>query len=107
MYWICTPSRTMRGARKSALTRARCNWSAKRAFLCRRAPARRHVMTMSTSAKALRICFCACNPLGWRQVNVTAQRAKQDFAHQMKLLVEVYFPPAELIRLVVDIEPFD
>jgi transposase len=40
--------------------------------------------------------------LGWRQVNVTAQRTKQDFAHQMKLLVEVYFPEVERIRLVVD-----
>ncbi len=41
--------------------------------------------------------------LGWRQVNVTAQRTKQDFAQQMKRLVEVYFPQAELIRLVVEI----
>jgi DDE superfamily endonuclease len=40
--------------------------------------------------------------LGWRQVNVTAQRTKQDFAHPMKRLVEVYFPQAELIRWVVD-----
>lgn len=40
--------------------------------------------------------------LGWRQVNVTARRTKQDFARQMKLLVDVYFPDAILIRLVVD-----
>jgi hypothetical protein len=40
--------------------------------------------------------------LGWRQVNVTAHRTKQDFARQMKLLVDVYFPDAILIRLVVD-----
>lgn len=40
--------------------------------------------------------------LGWRQVNVTARRTKQDFARQMKLLVDVYFPEAILIRLVVD-----
>jgi transposase len=40
--------------------------------------------------------------LGWRQVNVTARRTKQDFAQQMKLLVDVYFPTAEVIRLVVD-----
>ena len=46
--------------------------------------------------------LCVQPLLGWRQVNVTAQRTKQDFAHQMKLLVEVYFPQAELIRLVVD-----
>jgi len=40
--------------------------------------------------------------LGWRQVNVTARRTKHDFARQMKLLVDVYFPDAILIRLVVD-----
>jgi hypothetical protein len=40
--------------------------------------------------------------LGWRQVNVTARRTKQDFAGQMKLLVDVYFPDAKSIRLVVD-----
>jgi len=40
--------------------------------------------------------------LGWREVNVTAHRTKQDFAQQMKLLVDVYFPEAKLIRMVVD-----
>jgi hypothetical protein len=47
--------------------------------------------------------LCVQPLLGWRQVNVTAQRTKQDFAHQMKRLVEVYFPQAEVIRLVVEI----
>lgn len=47
--------------------------------------------------------FLCVQPLvGWRQVNVTAHRTKQDFAHQMKLLVEAYFPEAEVVRLVVD-----
>jgi hypothetical protein len=47
--------------------------------------------------------FLFVQPLkGWRQVNVTARRTKQDFAQQMKLLVDVYFPEAELIRLVAD-----
>ena len=39
---------------------------------------------------------------GWRQVNVTARRTNKDFAQQMKLLVDVYFPDVEMIRLVVD-----
>ena len=38
----------------------------------------------------------------WRHVTVTARRTKQDFAHQMRDLVEGYFPEAEKIRLVVD-----
>ena len=39
---------------------------------------------------------------GWRHVEVTAQRTKQDFAHQMRALVDVHFPQATVIRLVVD-----
>jgi hypothetical protein len=47
--------------------------------------------------------FLFVQPLrGWRHVNVTAQRTTQDFAQQMQLLVDVYFPTADRIRLVVD-----
>ncbi len=47
--------------------------------------------------------FLFVQPLrGWRHVNVTKQRTQQDFAQQMRLLVDQYFPAAERIRLVVD-----
>ena len=47
--------------------------------------------------------FLFIQPLrGWRHVNVTQQRTKRDFAEQMRLLVDEYFPTAERIRLVVD-----
>jgi hypothetical protein len=47
--------------------------------------------------------FLFVQPLqGWRHVNVTTQRTKQDFAQQMRLLVDVYFPTADRVRLVVD-----
>ena len=47
--------------------------------------------------------FLFVQPLrGWRQVNVTSQRTNRDFAQQMRLLVDQYFPTAERIRLVVD-----
>jgi transposase len=47
--------------------------------------------------------FLFVQPLrGWRHINVTAQRTKQDFAQQMQLLVDVYFPTAEVVRLVAD-----
>jgi hypothetical protein len=39
---------------------------------------------------------------GWRHVKVTERRTKQDFAHCMRDLVEVYFPEAEVIRVVLD-----
>jgi hypothetical protein len=47
--------------------------------------------------------FILLQPLaGWRHVKVTAQRTKQDFAGCMKDLVEIHFPEAEKIRVVLD-----
>ncbi len=39
---------------------------------------------------------------GWRHVVVTEHRTMQDFAHQMKWLVDERYPEAEVIRVVVD-----
>ncbi len=39
---------------------------------------------------------------GWRHVQVTDRRTKDDFAHQMQTLVDRHFPNAELIRIVMD-----
>jgi hypothetical protein len=39
---------------------------------------------------------------GWRHVVVTEQRTMQDFAHQMKWLVDDRYPEAEVIRWVLD-----
>jgi len=39
---------------------------------------------------------------GWRHAKVTAQRTKTDFAEVMRELVEVHFPHAEKIRVVLD-----
>jgi len=38
----------------------------------------------------------------WRHVEVTQQRTKQDFARQMKWLVEQQYPEAEIIRVAMD-----
>ena len=47
--------------------------------------------------------FVAFAPLqGWRDVSVTDQRTKQDWAHYMQQLVDVYFPAAERITVVLD-----
>lgn len=47
--------------------------------------------------------FAFFEPLaGERWMEVTPQRTKVDFAHQMKTLVDVYRPDADCIRLVVD-----
>ena len=39
---------------------------------------------------------------GWRDVHVTERRTKEDFARQMKWLVDEVFPEAEGIRVVLD-----
>jgi hypothetical protein len=47
--------------------------------------------------------FLFCEPqAGWRHVEVTEPRTMQDFAHQLKGLVEERYPAAEVIRVVVD-----
>lgn len=47
--------------------------------------------------------FAYFQPLaGWRHIEVTERRTKVDFAKQMKNLVDIYYPEAEVIRLVVD-----
>lgn len=39
---------------------------------------------------------------GWRQVNVTARRTAMDWAHQMRQLVDVHYPAAERVTVVLD-----
>ena len=39
---------------------------------------------------------------GWRHVEVTTRRTKQDFARCRQQLVEGYYPEAEVIRVVMD-----
>jgi len=47
--------------------------------------------------------FLLVQPLAcWRHVVVTERRTGQDFAHQMRALVDESFPQAERIKLVVD-----
>jgi transposase len=43
-----------------------------------------------------------CSGSGWRHVEVTARRTKEDFAHAMRDLVDVHFPDAEVLRVVLD-----
>jgi hypothetical protein len=48
-------------------------------------------------------CFLVTEPLrGWRQVRVSTQRTRLDFAHCIKDLVDIHYPAAERIVLVMD-----
>ena len=47
--------------------------------------------------------FLACEPLaGWRHVAVTQRRTMQDFAHQMRWLVDEAYPGIPVVRVVLD-----
>jgi hypothetical protein len=47
--------------------------------------------------------FMLCEPqAGWRHIEVTGHRTKNDFANQMKWLVDERYPEAEVIRVVMD-----
>ena len=47
--------------------------------------------------------FLFCEPLlGWRWVTVTERRTKVDWAHQIRELVDVWYPAAEVLVLVMD-----
>jgi len=45
--------------------------------------------------------FCEAHA-GWRHIAVTERHTKQDFAAQMKWLVDEHYPQAERIRVVMD-----
>jgi hypothetical protein len=47
--------------------------------------------------------FLVCEPLrGWRQVQVSDRRTRLDWAHCVKDLVDVHYPDAERVVLVLD-----
>ena len=47
--------------------------------------------------------FLTYEPLaGWRQVAVTQRRTMQDFAHQMRWLVDEAYPEVPVVRVVLD-----
>lgn len=47
--------------------------------------------------------FMFCEPLGgWRHVKVTERRTKKDWAEAIRELVDVHYPHARKIRLVMD-----
>lgn len=47
--------------------------------------------------------FLACEPLrGWREVWVSDQRTRSDWAHCVKNLIDVQYPDADVLVLVLD-----
>jgi hypothetical protein len=66
-------------------------------------PGRKHRFDYEYHREGTCNLFMLLQPLtGWRTVKVTAQRTKQDFAYCLRDLVDVHFPAAERIRVVLD-----
>ena len=53
--------------------------------------------------EGVRNLFLTCEPqAGWRHVAVTQRRTIEDFAQQMRWLVDEAYPEVEVVRLVLD-----
>ena len=53
--------------------------------------------------EGVRNLFLTCEPLaGWRHVAVTRRRTMEDFAHQMRWLVDEAYPDTPVVRVVMD-----
>ena len=59
--------------------------------------------TTSTGGRARATCLWPVSRWrGWRQVAVTQRRTMQDFAHQMRWLVDEAYPEVPVVRVVLD-----
>ena len=53
--------------------------------------------------EGVRNLFLTCEPLaGWRHVAVTQRRTMEDFAYQMRWLVDEAYPDTPVVRVVMD-----
>ena len=75
---------------------------------CRCNPANRRATTPNTDAMASATCSFSLNrwPVGrlagWRHLTVTDTRTAVDWAHQIKHLLDVCYPDADAVRLVMN-----
>ncbi|MDP6548579.1 MAG: IS630 family transposase, partial [Dehalococcoidia bacterium] len=66
-------------------------------------PGRRERFDYEYKRNGTRNLFMLCEPLeGWRHVEVTERRTMEDFAHQMRWLVDEAYPTAPVVRVVLD-----
>ena len=100
---ICRPKHQIRGSRWSASTRARSSSSARSASPIPAKPGRieRYDYEYRRNGTANLFVFIDVNR-PWRKVKVTEHRAATDFAECMRELVDVHYPKADRIRVVLD-----
>ena len=82
--------------------RVRINWWGNCVSRRLHSPASPSGMIININATALVTCSCSWSPGGGGGRDVTELLTKHDFAHCMQMLVDGYYPEAEVIRLVAD-----
>ena len=101
--WISTPSPTIPKGRWSALTRPATQLLAVISEPLPAKPGRPRREDYEYQRDGTRNLFLTCEPRrGWRHVAITRQRTMQDFAHQMRWMVDEAYPDVPVIRLVLD-----
>ena len=98
-----TPVPTIPASRRSAWTRRTRNCSARCVSRCPCAPGRPARHDPEYVRGGVANLFLVCEPLrGWRHVTVTERRTGVDWAHCVREMVDVHYPDAEKIVLVMD-----
>jgi transposase len=92
-----------RTIRWSVSTSRRRSCAQRSARPCRSSRANRNGSTSITSGTAARTCSWPCEPLrGWREIKVTSRRTKLDWASFVRDLVDLHYPDAMRVVLVMD-----
>src|ERR1700680_3667900 len=100
MSWMCMNKPIIRWNRWCALTKIANNLLMR--FECQlcHTPVKSHARTPNTSVMVPRTCSWSLSH--WRPITVTDRRTRQDFAHQIRFLVDTVYPQATCIHLVLD-----
>src|SRR5438270_4639039 len=100
---ISTPRRPIPRGRWCVSTKARRSSSAKHANPSRPRQDGPDATTTNIAAMARSTCSSSLTRTRpWRTVKVTDQRTARDFAECMRDLVDIHYPQADLIRVVMD-----
>ena len=103
MSWICTKNPMIPNGRWSALTRLQPSCWQRPGPPCHPSREFRGGRTTNTGGRGPATCSWPVNP--WPaggKFTVTQRRTMQDFAHQMRWLVDEVYPDISVIRVVLD-----
>src|SRR4051812_29745849 len=101
MSSIFMPKSPIRSSLWSASTRARCSSSARPVSPSRPGRPERYDYEYRRNGTANLFVFVDAHR-SWRKVKVTERRTAIDFAHCMRDLIDIHYPDADRVRVVLD-----